>query len=620
MQKIEFRNLSTEAKIAVLAVVTISISIILYLLSFDPWTVNLPLAILFLFGGTPLVIGLCRKALAGQFGSDLLAGISIVTSVVLHEYLAGAFVILMLSGGEALEAYALRRASAVLDALSKRMPNIARRKRGEIREEISLNEVRIGDTLEILPHDTCPVDGIVLEGKGDMDESYLTGEPYLMPKVPGSEVLSGAINGDSLLSIKALALPIDSRYQKIAKVIELQASKRVPIRRLGDILGAWYTPLAVAIAAAAWIFSDDPKRFLSVLVVATPCPLLIAIPVAIIGAISNAAKRGIIVKDPAALELAGSCRTLILDKTGTLTYGEPALVEVEATSVIGKDELIAFVSALENYSKHPLAEAIRRYGLERQIELPAVSAVSERPGEGLTGFCNGRKIVVVGRSQILNRGISPLGQKPGLECHILVDDQYAGIFRFRDTPRLESHGFVAHVGEQHGITKVKILSGDRTEEVEHLAKLVGITDLEGSLSPEEKLAKVIEEVRLAPTIYLGDGINDAPALQASTVGIALGTKSDITSEAADIVILDQSLTKVDEFIHLSTRMKRIALQSAIGGMTLSVLAMVGAACGFISPLAGAIVQEAIDVIAVVNALRTSAEVEVPHHDFSTGRH
>lgn len=253
--------------------------------------VDLPLLVALALGGVPLVFGLLLKLSRAEFGSDLLAGISIVTSVLLGEYLAGTLVVLMLSGGQTLEAYAIRSASSALDALAKRMPSVAHRKQNGTVEDASLDDIAVGDLLLILPHEICPIDGTVTEGRGVMDESYLTGEPYMMSKTPGSMVLSGAINGDSSLTVRADKLAVDSRYAKIMKVMESSQQNRPHIRRLGDQLGAFYTPLAVAIGIVAWIASGDPVRFLSVMVVATPCPLLIAIPVAIIGSISLAAKR-----------------------------------------------------------------------------------------------------------------------------------------------------------------------------------------------------------------------------------------------------------------------------------------------------------------------------------------
>lgn len=605
---------SLQGRIAILAFVGIGLSLIARMAQSSVVLVNLPLFLIYFGGGLPLVWGLLRRVARAEFGSDLLAGISIVTCLILGEYLAGAFVVLMLSGGEALEAYALRRASSVLDALAKRMPNSARRKTGEQSQVVSLDQVVLGDILEILPHDICPVDGVVLEGHGSMDESYLTGEPYRMPKAPGSNVLSGAINGEAVLTIRATALPVDSRYQKIAQVIESQAGKQIPMRRLGDLLGTWYTPIALVIALSAWALSGEAVRFLSVLVVATPCPLLIAIPVAIISAISVSAKHGMVVKNPAALEKASQCTTMILDKTGTLTYGEPALTEIEVAPGIDSAEILAQVAALEQYSKHPLAEAIVKAAKQRGLALPVIDSVSEQAGKGLRGLCRGKELSVTGRGKLLNSGIVLPVQKEGLECIVLSQGTLAAVLHFRDTPRTESRAFIGHLSRYHRINKVMILSGDRDAEVQHLAKIVGISNPEGGLSPEQKLTRVIAETRAAATIYIGDGINDAPALQAATVGIAIGTKSDITSEAADVVIMEQSLVRVDQFIHLSARMRRLVLQSAVGGMSLSAVAMVFAAFGGLSPLAGAIAQEFIDILAVLNALRMLIEPREPGHN------
>ena len=288
---------------------------------------DLPLIVCLVFGGMPLIAGLLLKISRRQFGSDLLAGISIITSVVLGEYLAGTLVVLMLSGGEALEGFAVRRASSVLEALARRMPSLAHRKSDGALQDVPVDRVQIGDLLLVFPHEICPVDGTVLEGHGAMDESYLTGEPYVVPKSTGSTVLSGAINGESVLGIRADKLAIDSRYAKIMSVMLASQQTRPHLRRLGDQLGACYTPLALLFAAGAWLASGQASRFLAVLVVATPCPLLIAIPVAIIGSISLAARRSIIIRDPAVLETISLCRTAVFDKTGTLTYGRPKLVK-----------------------------------------------------------------------------------------------------------------------------------------------------------------------------------------------------------------------------------------------------------------------------------------------------
>jgi heavy metal translocating P-type ATPase len=574
---------------------------------------NYPLYLAYLIGGIPLIFELLKKAWNKEFGSDLLAGISIIVSLLLGEYLAGVFVILMLSGGEALEVYAMRKASSVLDALSKRMPHFTYVRRDNRATKVELSEVKIADIIELRPYDICPVDGEVIEGHGSMDESFLTGEPYQVLKAPGSAVISGTLNGESLLVVRATALPIDSRYQKIAKVIEIQASKQVPLRRLGDTLGTWYTPIALIIAGIAWYVSNDPTRFLSVLIVATPCPLLIAIPIAIIGSISLAASRGIIIKNPAVLEYLPTCRAMIMDKTGTLTYGKPLLTQITCL-VTDQDEdtILAKVAALETYSKHPLAQAIINEAQKRSLALPFLDTVSEKPGQGLVGTFKSKILKVTSRSKIGSTKVMP-PRKDGLECIIVEDDVPIAIFSFLDIPRAESKAFVDHVGIHHSIHSVSILSGDKTKEVAHLAAIVGITKFEGDLSPEDKLLKIQNETKLQKTVYIGDGINDAPALQAATVGIAIGTNSDITSEAADAVVLEPSLEKVDELIHISKRMKKIALQSAIGGMGLSVIGMILAAFGLLTPLAGAITQEVIDILAVLNGLRTAfPQKEIRH--------
>lgn len=570
---------------------------------------NWPLWIALGFGGVPLVLDLAVKLFRFEFGSDLLAGISIVTSVILGEYLAGVLVVLMLSGGEALEAYAVRSASSVLAALAKRMPLVAHRKQGSALEDVPLAEIAVGDVVLVFPHEVCPVDGQVVEGHGVMDESYLTGEPYMISKTPGASVLSGAINGASALTIRASKLAVDSRYAKIMRVMEESQQRGPRIKRLGDKLGAWYTPLALAVAFAAWGLSGEAIRFLAVLVVATPCPLLIAIPVAVIGSISLAAKRAIVVRDPAVLETVDTCRTIIFDKTGTLTYGRPRLIEQVVGPGFEQTDVLSWVASLEQYSKHPLAEAIVDKGREEKVAFREASEVYEPPGQGLRGRVGGHEVRLTSRKQLAKEDPEAHARLPaqvgGLECVILVDGQYAATYRFRDMPRKEGVKFIDHLGPRHRIDRIMLVSGDRQSEVEYLADLVGISEIAAGKSPEEKLEIVRRETEGAHTIFVGDGINDAPALTAATVGIAFGQNSDVTTEAADVVIMDSSLRKVDEFLHISQRMRRIALQSAVGGMALSVIGMLFAAGGYLPPVAGAVAQEVIDVVAVLNALRVA---------------
>lgn len=579
-------------------------------------TSDLPLLTTLVVGGLPLLVDLLRKLLQREFGSDLLGGISIITSVLLGEYLAGSIIVLMLSGGEALEAYALRSASSVLAALAKRMPSVAHRKRGSEIVDIDLHDVVVDDTLVIFPHDICPVDGVVIEGRGVMDESYLTGEPFQITKTSGSKVISGAINGESALTIRATKLAADSRYAKIMEVMRESEAKRPNLQRLGDRLGAIYTPVALAIAFLAWAISGESIRFLSVLVIATPCPLLIGIPVAIIGSISLCARRAIIVKSPIVLEQIAACRTAIFDKTGTLTYGEPSLTEKLIAPGHDPHEVLTLVASLERYSKHPLAIAVLSAASKAGIVLPEATEVSEQPGQGLRGNVAGHSLQITSRNKLASQKISGLDQLPpiagGLECVVAIDNRFAAAFRFRDAPRSDSRSFVKHLAPQHQFNRIMILSGDREAEVRYLADQVGITEIYAEQSPEEKLAIVRKETAEAKTLYVGDGINDAPAMMAATVGMAIGQNSDVTAEAAGVVVMDNSLTKVDEFMHISRRMRTIALQSAVGGMALSLLGMGFAASGYLTPVAGAILQEVIDVAAVLNALRAAFPPKVIH--------
>jgi heavy metal translocating P-type ATPase len=577
--------------------------------TFSIQLVQLPLIVVLMLGGIPLVYQLSVKLLHADFGADLLAGISIVTAVLLDEYLAGSLVVLMLSGGAALEHYAVRKASSVLEALAKRMPSVAHRKSGEKLTDITTEQVNIGDSLLILPHEICPVDGTVLEGSGTMDESYLTGEPYMMSKTSGSLVMSGAINGDSALTIRADKLSVDSRYAKIMEVMRSSEQYRPNIRRLGDQLGALYTPLAVIIALSAWVFSGDVVRFLAVLVVATPCPLLIGIPVTIISSISLAARREIIIKNPAILETIGTCRTAIFDKTGTLTYGRPTLTALIPGTGYSEKDVLTLIASLERYSKHPLSSAIVNAAEKSKLSLSAVTQITELPGEGLKGNVDGKQIQITSRKKYIEQHPEVAEELPpvsgGLECVTLIDGVYAATLQFRDEIRTDTSSFISHLRPKHRFDRVMLVSGDRESEVRYMAEQVGIEHVFFSQSPEQKLELVKKETQLAKTIFLGDGINDAPSLTAATIGIAFGQNSDITGESADAVIMDSSLLKVDELFHIGERMRKIALQSAIGGMVLSLIGMVFAGLGYLTPVAGAVTQEIIDVFAVLNALRAA---------------
>jgi heavy metal translocating P-type ATPase len=578
-------------------------------------TADLPLFVLFVVGGVPILGQLLIKLLRREMGADFLAAISFVTGVVLAEYLAASLIILMLTGGQVLEGFAMRKASSALNALARRMPSVAHRKdaAGEI-ADIALDDVAIGDLIAVFPHETAPVDGVVVDGHGSMDESYLTGEPYVVAKAPGTAVLSGAINGEAVLVIRAEKRARDSRYAQIMNVMAEAEQKRPRIRRLGDQIGAWFAPAALLFAILVGYLSGDSSRFLAVLVVATPCPLLIAIPITVMSAISIAARRGIVIRDPTVLERLPTCQTAIFDKTGTLTYGRPELVEILPGPDMDGNLVLRLAASLERYSKHPLATAVLAAARDRNLPLDEVNHASEKPGQGLSGQADGHEVAVTHRNKLMKSDPDIARLLPetaaGLECVVLVDGKYGATFRFRDTPRAEGESFVGHLGDIHHFKKVMLLSGDRESEVSYLSDLLGISESLASQSPEQKVAIVRAETAKAPTLFMGDGINDAPALAVATVGIAFGKESAVTADAAGAVIPEASLVTVDELLHISMAMRRILLQSVIGGMVLSVLAMGFAAGGFITPVAGALLQEGIDIIAILNALRLALKHDI----------
>ncbi len=568
---------------------------------------DIPLLFAIIVCGTPLLLQIIIKLFRGDLGADILAALAVLTAVYLGQYLAATIVLLMLGSGQILEFYAIRKASSVLSALAERMPSIAHRKTKNKIEDIPISHIQVGDLIVVYPHETCPADGHVSKGRGSMDESYLTGEPYDVSKAPGTSVLSGAINGETLLIIKVEKLPKDSRYARIIKVMEESEQRRPRIRRLSDQMGAIFGPFAFISACFAWYMSDDPIRFLAVLVIATPCPLLIAIPITIISAISLAAQKGIIIKDPVVLERLPTCKTAIFDKTGTLTYGRAELTDITPLPGFKKSLLLQEVASIEQFSKHPLAKAIVEEAQKKGLPFLDVDQVDEDPEQGLRGRLDGKEIQIINRKNFLatypkqSRKLPP--PQPGMESLVVINDKLAALFHFRDTLRKEGYSFISHLTPIHNFEKIMLLSGDRLSEVQYLASKLGIKDIYANQAPEQKVDIVRNETAQAPTLFMGDGINDAPALACATVGIAFGAQNVIATEAAGAVVLESSLAKVDELIHISGLMRRVAITSAGGGIFLSLIGMYFAGIGLIQPVTGALLQEGIDMISILYALQ-----------------
>lgn len=602
---------STPGRLAVANLLAMILAALLLAAGLD-WY-ELPLAVMTVVVGVPLFLRVLRDAWHRSFGADILGLLALIASAALLEWWVAIIIALMLTGGEALESAAAARASAVLEALAKRAPTMAHRRGDDgATVDIAVGDVTIGDVLVLRPHEICPVDATVLEGRGSMDESYLTGEPYVVPKAPGSTVMAGAINSTQAMVLRADRIAADSRYEQIVGVLAQAESERPPMRRLADRLGFAYTIIAVALATLGWVISGDPNRFLAVVVIATPCPLLIGVPVAIIGAISLAARNGIIVRNPGMLERLPTVRTMIFDKTGTLTYGEPALSEIVMADASADAEqrsrVLALTASIEQYSRHPLAGAVLRAAAEDpSAVLRPAEQVGEEPGQGLIGMVDGHRLQLTGRVLLERTRPELIGSLPpevgGLECIVLIDDAYAATLRFRDEPRAGAREFITHLGGSHAVMRTVLLSGDRPSEVEYLAGRIGVDEFVAAVSPEGKLDLVRTATEQAPAVFCGDGINDAPAMTAATVGVAFGRNNDVTAEAADAVVLDSSLERLDELMHIGRRMRRIALQSAIGGIVLSSIGMILAVLGLLPPILGAVGQEVIDVLAIVNATR-----------------
>jgi heavy metal translocating P-type ATPase len=567
-----------------------------------PQLQNYPLYPILIVGGIVQISNILWKFMHGEWGADLLAALALIVGIVLKEYTAATLIVFMLASGQLLEEYATRQASSVLSALLQRMPKTVHLLKNNSLQDIPLESVKIADIIVVYPFETCPVDGIVIEGHTNMDESYLTGEPYKISKAPGSMVISGALNGENLIHVQATQLPKDSRYESIVQVIQEAQSKKPKLKRIADQLGAFFTPIVLVFAGISYCFSHDATRVLAILVTATPCPLLIAIPITIISAISLAAKNSIIIQDPCVLETLPNCQTAIFDKTGTLTLGKPKISQIHLLADLNEDEIIQFTASLERYSKHPLAQAILDSAQERHLTLFDASEISEKPGKGLEGQIHGHLIQITSRKHLNDLSGLPAIES-GLECIILINQKVVASLIFHDEIRRETQAFIAHLQPKHHFKDILIVSGDKSSEVEYLASILNIDKIYAQQTPEQKLEIVNTQRKLGPVVFMGDGINDAPALQAADVGIAFGSHHEISAQSADAVIMESSLGKVDELIHLSQATQKIALQSGMVGIALSIMAMIFASMGKINPVEGAIIQEFIDVLAILNSLR-----------------
>ncbi len=566
--------------------------------------------------GAPVALRTLRGMLRGQFAADVVAMLAIVTAIALREPVAGLVIVLMQTGGELLERYAEGRASDAVRELEAAAPRIAHRLRGESSadtEDVAAEAVRIGDRILVRPGEMVPCDALVHEGSSSLDTSRVTGEPMPERVTRGAAVRSGVVNLQSPLVLTVTAPARESLYARIVELVRTAQSEKSPIQRIADRWAVWFTPLTLVACAVAYWISRDPTRVLAVLVVATPCPLLLATPVAVIGGINRAARRQIIVRSGAALELLASVDAAVFDKTGTLTIGRPEVSSVDAETDEKAREALRLAAAVEVGSGHLLARSIVAAARQRGLEVPEAERVVETAGQGVQGRVEGREVTVGSLALVRTRhpqaanALERLhGSASGLRAYVAADGEVLGTIVFADRVRDDLPAMFAQL-RNLGIGRTLLLSGDHTENVAPVARAVGIAEARGDLLPEDKV-RVVKELESAGqrVLMVGDGTNDAPALAAATVGVALASHGGgISAEAAGVVVLADDVTRVSEVVAIGQRTVRIAKQSIGAGLALSGAAMVVAAAGYIPPTLGALLQEAIDVAVIVNALRAA---------------
>lgn len=570
----------------------------------------------------PAVVWVLAALRHHRAGVDLIATLSLAGTLLVHEYLAGSLIAVMLAGGRALEAAAERRAARDLRALLERAPRFARRRVGSEVTTIPVPQVAVDDVLVVGPGEVVPVDGRILDPIAILDESALTGEPVHVEHGRGEPVRSGVVNAGNAFELCATATAEDSTYAGIVRLAAQAGAENAPTVRLADRYAAWFVPLTLAVAGAAWLASGSPVRAVAVMVVATPCPLLLAAPVAIVSGLSRASRNGVVIRSGGALENLGQATTLMMDKTGTLTAGHPVVVEVMAAPGGDTDEVLRLAASADQMSPHVLAEAMVTEALTRGLSLTLPADVVEQPGRGVSATIDGRR-VVVGKlpAGMIDSGWAPAAinraQLDGAAiAWVCRDGQPIGAILLRDPLRRNAPRTMRRL-RAAGLTRLVMLTGDRAEPAREIAAVLGLDEAYAEQSPADKVAAVRRERERAVTVMVGDGVNDAPALAAANAGVAIGARgATASSEAADVVLTTDRLDRLADAMDIARWSRRIAVQSAVVGMSLSLAAMVIAALGWLPPAAGALLQEGIDVAVILNAMRAlrgnpAVELQLP---------
>ena len=585
-------------------------------------------------GGAPIVFETIKEMLHGRFASDIVAMLAISTAIITNEAFPGVIIVIMQSGGKALEDYAFRKATTSLDELMTRSPKIAHRKINDNEiEDVDVERIRIGDQLVIRPGDLVPVDGTIVSGNAQIDESSLTGEPLSKIKHIGEEVFSGTINTGNIFEIKAKRISEESQYSKIVKLVKKAREEKAPIQRLADTYAVWFTPITLAMCGFGWLLTQNVQTILSVLVVATPCPLIFATPVAIIGGIDKAAKQSIIVKSGSAIEQISRADAIVFDKTGTITYGVPLVEDIILLDNFkknqngrninySKDDILFKAASLEQMSSHPSAQSITRAGKEKFNSFPLPTSFYESSGSGVEGYVTGEHIMVgsynyiesqfntntnydtINSNRDLLKTITDFQKRGKMVALVNINGINAGIITFTDKIRDGVATMIQDL-KKKGMKETIMLTGDSLDNAKSIANQIGVDNYKYDLLPEDKVNEVKKlREKFKDIIMIGDGINDAPALATATVGIAMGAKGTaISAEAADVVLLVDDVTKVYDVIHIGKETIKVAKQSIFFGMGISFLLMIFASFGLILPSVGALFQEALDIGVILNALR-----------------
>ncbi len=553
----------------------------------------------------PLLWGMWEDFQTGHYGIDILAAAAIITSVIMHQYWAAIVIVIMLTGGEALEDYAENRAKKELDALLRNAPKMAHLVRKSEVVDIPISEIKVSDILIIKPGEIVPVDVVIIEGTANFDEANLTGESMPQSKTVGDNVLSGSVNLDGALKVKTLHIAADSQYEQIIKLVQSATNSQAPFVRLADRYSVPFTVLAFGIAIASWAVSGQSIRFLEVLVVATPCPLILAAPIAVISGMSRAAKHGIIIKNGGSLERLAEAQTIAFDKTGTLTKGDLVVDKVTSFNGYSEQEILGLASALEKSSNHVLAQAIIEAAQSRNLKIPKAKNIREESGKGLSSMVQGKQILVGRQSFLEEQGVAMTKAAMNLKStatFVAIDSKLAGAISFTDEIRPESKTMLANL-RRLGIKHILMVTGDNTATANAIAKTLGITEVQAEALPADKLLAISQLVN-RPVVFVGDGVNDAPVLTASDVGIALGARGETAaSESADIVIMLDDVNRVAKAFSIARRTFSVAKQSILIGIAMSIVLMFIFSTGHFSPLLGAILQELVDVVVIFNALR-----------------